>query len=49
MIRLTRPMGFPARLYALARDTFEASVAIHYAAPWRHVAAAHRPRGDSAA
>ena len=48
MIRLTRPMGFPARLYTLARDTFEASVAIHYAAPWRH-AAARGPRGDSAA
>lgn len=37
MHRPLRAAGFPARLLMLARDTFEASVAIHYHAPWtRH-------------
>lgn len=35
MIRHARPAGFPARLFVLARETFEASVAIHYDAPWK--------------
>jgi len=34
-IRPVRPAGFPARLMMLARETFEVSVAIHYAAPWQ--------------
>ncbi len=35
MNRHARPAGFPARLLVLAREAFEASVAIHYDAPWK--------------
>jgi hypothetical protein len=49
MTRMIRPTGLPARLFALARDTFEASVAIHYAAPWQRAAALRAHRGDRAA
>jgi hypothetical protein len=35
MNRHVRPAGFPARLLVLAREAFEASVAIHYDAPWK--------------
>ena len=43
MNRFLRPAGFPARwlvsqLLVMARDTFEASVAIHYDAPWQQSA-----------
>jgi len=34
MNRDRRAAGFPARFLMLARETFEASVAIHYHAPW---------------
>jgi hypothetical protein len=35
MIRSLRAAGLPARLFMLAREAFEASVAIHYYAPWK--------------
>ena len=40
MNRLVRPAGFPAfwlvpQLLVLARETFEAGVAIRYDAPWK--------------
>jgi hypothetical protein len=42
MIRILRPARLPARLFVLAREAFEASVAIHYYAPWKASAAADR-------
>jgi len=38
MLRFARPAGFPARILMLVRDTFAASVAIHYDAPWKRSA-----------
>lgn len=38
MNRTMRGAGFPARLFMLARETFEVSVAIHYYAPWARTA-----------
>jgi len=38
MIRLARPTGLPARILVLVRETFAASVAIHYDAPWKRSA-----------
>jgi hypothetical protein len=40
MIRSMRPAGLPARLFVLAREAFEASVAIRYHAPWKRSASA---------
>ena len=34
MLHTPQTAGFAARLLMLARETFEASVAIHYYAPW---------------
>ena len=48
MNRYVRPAGFPARLLVLARETFEASVAIHYDAPWKRSAAARDASADAA-
>ena len=49
MNRPMRPAGFPARLLVLARETFEASVAIHYDAPWKRSATRQAIPTDSVA
>ena len=49
MNRHARPAGFPARLLVLAREAFEASVAIHYDAPWKHSAPTRNLPADRAA
>jgi hypothetical protein len=50
MNRHLRVAGFPARFLMLARDTFEASVAIHYHAPWtRHAPVRPTSARDEAA
>jgi hypothetical protein len=36
MTNRAHPAGLPARILMLLRDTFAASVAIHYDAPWKH-------------
>jgi hypothetical protein len=51
MVRLVRSAGFPARFLTLARETFEASVAIQYDAPWAREnrgAVSSRRRNDAA-
>jgi len=49
MIHYIRATRFPARWFMLARDTFEASVATHYAAPWQHSPSARAIHFDQAA
>eukprot|EP01037_Dinobryon_pediforme_P001654 gene1654-1684_t len=44
MPRNDQATRFPTRLLMLARDTFEASVAIHYDAPWVRARAPARMR-----
>ncbi len=49
MPRNDQATRFPTRLLMLARDTFEASVAIHYDAPWARAHAPARTRDTTPA
>ncbi|WP_353229380.1 hypothetical protein [Novosphingobium sp.] len=47
MLHTPKTAGFTARFMTFVRETFEASVAIHYHAPWANLAKA-KPDGDRA-
>jgi hypothetical protein len=49
MTRHLRAAGFSARMIMLAREAFEANVAIRYDAPWTRQSAEHKPVGTNKA